>query len=147
MSHYIAYIIIIGYIIKAISASLITVLRLPLQHRLSQWLPRLRKRDLRMFGKFTVNFSVFDLTVAFQDVNENANWNQCLDVNGASLARCIYNCNDNGDCEDECVSQFKGRTQDCPCEVSRVIFCSFVISHTVLLIPYKSNNSNSMSLF
>ena len=68
----------------------------------------------------TISESV--LTVVFQDVTENANWNQCLDVNGASLARCIYNCNDNGGCEDECVSQFKGRTADCPCEVSRIIF-------------------------
>merc|ERR1719210_2883281 len=33
-----------------------------------------------------------------------------------SLARCIYNCEDNGDCESDCVAQFKGRTADCPCE-------------------------------
>ena len=54
----------------------------------------------------------------FQDVTQNVNWNKCLDVNGMSLARCIYNCEDNGDCENECVAQFKGRTADCPCEVS-----------------------------
>ena len=38
-----------------------------------------------------------------------------------SLARCIYNCDDNGECENECVSQFKGRTSNCPCEVSMMI--------------------------
>ena len=52
-----------------------------------------------------------------QDVTENPNWNKCLDVNGASLARCIYNCGDNGDCEAACVDEFKIRTDDCPCEV------------------------------
>ena len=61
------------------------------------------------------------LTVVFQDVTENANWNKCLDINGMSLARCIYNCEDNGDCEDACVAQFKGRTQDCPCEVGIIL--------------------------
>ena len=38
-----------------------------------------------------------------------------------SLARCIYNCEDNDDCENECVAQFKGHTADCPCEVGRMI--------------------------
>ena len=33
-----------------------------------------------------------------------------------SLARCIYNCENNGDCESDCVSQFKGHTANCPCE-------------------------------
>ena len=69
-----------------------------------------------------------NLTTVFQDVTENANWNKCLDVNGASLARCIYNCKDDGDCENECVSQFKGRTTTCPCEV-----CG-IRTHTKLVI-------------
>ena len=80
---------------------------------------------MRMLGKF---MSVFKIKFKFnhfifsvQDVTENANWNKCLDVNGMSLARCIYNCEDNGDCENECVAQFKGRTADCPCEVGRII--------------------------
>ena len=58
---------------------------------------------------------------SFQDVTQNADWNKCLDVNGMSLARCIYNCEDNGGCENECVAQFKSRTADCPCEVFRSI--------------------------
>ena len=37
-----------------------------------------------------------------------------------SLARCIYNCDDNGDCENDCVSHFKDHTADCPCEVSKL---------------------------
>ena len=53
----------------------------------------------------------------FQDVTENVNWNKCLDINGMSLGRCIYNCEDNEDCEASCVDQFKTRTDDCPCEV------------------------------
>ena len=77
-----------------------------------------------MLGKFHSIISDTDLTVVFQDVTENVNWNQCLDINGASLARCIYNCNKNGDCEDACVAQFKGRTADCPCEVGRILFYS-----------------------
>ena len=67
----------------------------------------------------------------FQDVTENANWNNCLDVNGMSLARCIYNCEDNGDCEDACVAQFKGRTSDCPCEVGQM---KSVRSYVLILI-------------
>ena len=59
----------------------------------------------------------YNLTAVFQDVTENANWNKCLDVNGASLARCIYNCEENAECEASCVEQFKTRTEDCPCEV------------------------------
>ena len=60
------------------------------------------------------------LNSPFQDVTENSNWNKCLDVNGMSLARCIYNCEDNGDCEGACVAQFKGNTADCPCEVGTI---------------------------
>ena len=61
----------------------------------------------------------FFLKLKFQDVTENANWNKCLDINGMSLARCIYSCEENGDCEAACVEQFKIRTDDCPCEVSQ----------------------------
>ena len=61
-----------------------------------------------------------NLTILFQDVIENSDWNKCLDINGMSLARCIYNCDDNGDCETDCVTQFKGRTMDCPCEVGKI---------------------------
>ena len=53
----------------------------------------------------------------FQDVTQNSNWNNCLDTNGQSLARCIYNCNDDAACEADCVDQFKTKTEDCPCEV------------------------------
>ena len=70
-----------------------------------------------MLGKFTNDFYNEDLRPVHKDVTENANWNKCLDVNGASLARCIYNCEDNGDCESDCVAQFKGHTENCPCEV------------------------------
>ena len=39
-----------------------------------------------------------------------------------SLARCIYNCEDNSDCEASCVEQFKTRTEDCPCEVGPIFY-------------------------
>ena len=42
-----------------------------------------------------------------------------MDTNGQSLARCIYNCEDDGSCETECVMQFKAKTDDCPCEVRK----------------------------
>ena len=76
-----------------------------------------------MLGKFIFQIQIIIssyLTVVFQDVTENVNWNKCLDVNGMSLARCIYSCEDNGDCEDACVQQFKTRTDDCPCEVRKM---------------------------
>ena len=72
-----------------------------------------------MLGEFLIICLILNLTV--QDVTGNANWNKCLDVNGMSLARCIYNCEDNDDCEDECVAQFKDRTTDCPCEVGNIL--------------------------
>ena len=58
------------------------------------------------------------LTSLIQDVEENFNWNKCLDQNGMTLGRCIYSCEDNSECEAACVEQFKTRTEDCPCEVS-----------------------------
>ena len=55
----------------------------------------------------------------FQDVTLNENWNNCMDGNGQSLARCIYNCEDDESCETDCVRQFKVKTDDCPCEVRK----------------------------
>ena len=69
---------------------------------------------------------LIDLMAFFQDVTQNSNWNHCLDVNGSSLARCIYHCDDNADCENTCVSKFKEDTTECPCEVGS-------INHTVLV--------------
>ena len=42
-----------------------------------------------------------------------------MDGNGQSLARCIYNCEDDESCETDCVRQFKVKTDDCPCEVRK----------------------------
>ena len=54
-----------------------------------------------------------------------------------SLARCIYNCEDNDDCEDACVDQFKGRTADCPCEVGIIILYEFnCLNNEVLQFAY-----------
>ena len=63
--------------------------------------------------------SMLTTPIYFQDVTQNENWNNCLDTNGQSLARCIYNCKDDESCEAKCVGQFKVKTDDCPCEVSK----------------------------
>ena len=67
---------------------------------------------------FKVFYKYSPLKKRFQDVTANEDWNQCLDINGMSLARCIYNCDDNIACEIDCVANFKTKTVDCPCEVS-----------------------------
>ena len=74
------------------------------------------------------------ILIHFQDVTQNENWNNCLDINGQSLARCIYNCKNDESCETDCVGRFKLKTDDCPCEVTRLmssppwIFEAFVIA-------------------
>ena len=85
-----------------------------------------------MFGKFITSCGTWifleqNLTAEIQDVTENANWNKCLDINGMSLGRCIYNCEDNEECEASCVEQFKTRTDDCPCEVG-INFYSLIMN-------------------
>ena len=61
------------------------------------------------------------ILIHFQDVTHNENWNNCLDINGQSLARCIYNCKNGESCETDCVGRFKLKTDDCPCEVNSAI--------------------------
>ena len=51
-------------------------------------------------------------------VEENPDWNRCIDDNSLKLGRCVHACNDNEDCEDDCLSRFKTRQLNCPCEVS-----------------------------
>ena len=53
-----------------------------------------------------------------QEKESNGDWNICIDENGSKLGRCIYACNNNDACEDQCVEQFKTRQNDCPCEVN-----------------------------
>ena len=71
---------------------------------------------------FIIDIRYRDSKVFFQDVTENVNWKRCLDMNGNTLAICIYNCEDNSDCENNCVSQFKDSTADCPCEVRKILW-------------------------
>ena len=44
-------------------------------------------------------------------------WNRCIDSNGISLGRCIYDCKNDQDCEMECLADFKSMQDKCPCEV------------------------------
>ena len=50
-------------------------------------------------------------------ISENPDWNRCIDENSLKLGRCIYACENNQECEDDCLSRFKTRQLDCPCEV------------------------------
>ena len=43
------------------------------------------------------------------------------------LARCIYNCIDDQDCEADCVNHFKVVTENCPCEVNHMLFLKNLI--------------------
>ena len=52
-----------------------------------------------------------------QVVEENQDWNRCIDDNSLTLGRCVYNCQNNEQCEDDCLVRFKTRQLDCPCEV------------------------------
>ena len=52
-----------------------------------------------------------------KDLETNQDWNICIDDNGATLGRCIYACDGNKSCEDNCLDGFKSRQANCPCEV------------------------------
>jgi len=49
-------------------------------------------------------------------VEENPDWNRCIDDNSLKLGRCVYNCENNEQCEDDCLDRFKTRQLNCPCE-------------------------------
>ena len=68
-------------------------------------------------ARLVTSHSEYNLRTIFQDVTENVNWNKCLDDIGMSLGRCIYKCQNNSDCENDCVFEFKVNTANCPCEV------------------------------
>ena len=56
-------------------------------------------------------------------VEENQDWNRCIDDNSLTLGRCVYNCQNNEQCEDDCLARFKTRQMDCPCEVISLEKC------------------------
>ena len=58
------------------------------------------------------------LKFAIKVVEENPDWNRCIDDNSLKLGRCIHACDNNQECEDDCLSRFKTRQLNCPCEVS-----------------------------
>ena len=62
---------------------------------------------LRLMSK--INIEVFE---------ENQDWNRCIDDNSLTLGRCVYNCQNNEQCEEDCLARFKIRQLDCPCEVT-----------------------------
>ena len=66
----------------------------------------------------------------------NGDWNVCIDDNGSKLGRCIYACNNDDACEDQCVEQFKTRQFDCPCEVKSFVFTIQIIPFDIRLVSY-----------
>ena len=65
------------------------------------------------YSKLPVSMSKIHIKV----VEQNEDWNRCIDDNSLTLGRCVYNCQNNEQCEDDCVARFKTRQLDCPCEV------------------------------
>ena len=51
-------------------------------------------------------------------IEDNPDWNRCIDDNSIKLGRCVHACLNNEECEDDCLSRFKTRQLNCPCEVS-----------------------------
>ena len=75
--------------------------------------------ELNITGKSSI-CSVIDSVILIyyvQVVEENQDWNRCIDDNSLTLGRCVYNCQNNEQCEDDCLARFKTRQLDCPCEV------------------------------
>ena len=92
--------------------------RLPLWSQLFGWLWRLRQSCLRLSGELIGWLNIiWKLNVNIKVVEENQDWNRCIDDNSLTLGRCVYNCENNEQCEDDCLARFKTRQLDCPCEV------------------------------
>ena len=51
-------------------------------------------------------------------MESNPDWNMCIDHNGMRMGRCVHACDGNEACELDCLTGFKTRQMDCPCEVS-----------------------------
>ena len=58
------------------------------------------------------------ITLIFKERESNEEWNRCLDSNSLILGRCVYGCDGNEECKDQCVAEFEERQLNCPCEVS-----------------------------
>ena len=54
-----------------------------------------------------------------KDLESNAQWNSCIDINGASLGRCVNDCQNESECENSCLDVFKAQQLNCPCEVGQ----------------------------
>ena len=75
--------------------------------------------QLNIIGKSSI-LSVKDSAILIyyiKVIEENQDWNRCIDDNSLTLGRCVYNCQNNEQCEDDCLARFKTRQLDCPCEV------------------------------
>ena len=74
-----------------------------------------------VYGPFSFSETLtvgIKINIVNKVVEENPDWNRCIDDNSLKLGRCVHACNDNKECEDDCLSRFKTRQLNCPCEVS-----------------------------
>ena len=60
-------------------------------------------------------------------MESNPDWNTCIDQNGSEMGRCVHACKGNEACELDCLTEFKAKQMDCPCEVS--IFSVIIATH------------------
>ena len=59
----------------------------------------------------------------YKVVENNQDWNRCIDDNSLTHGRCLYNCHNNEQCEDDCLARFKTRQLECPCEENCAAGC------------------------
>ena len=53
-------------------------------------------------------------------MESNLEWNKCIDANGIAMGRCVRACDGDESCELDCLTDFKSKQLDCPCEVSDI---------------------------
>ena len=69
-----------------------------------------------LYESFGMNHRIVEM---LKDLESNAQWNNCIDVNGASLGRCVNDCQNESECENSCLDVFKAQQLNCPCEVRK----------------------------
>ena len=95
--------------------------------------------------KIIIGLSILILKV----VENNAEWLRCMDYNSSRLGKCIYECEEDKQCEDECVNSFKILQKDCPCEVGSchaILFSKLVFRKIVKLVAHAMISTVSRQL-
>ena len=61
--------------------------------------------------------SELEIQALIKVIEENPDWNRCIDEKSIKLGRCVHACDNNQECENDCLSRFKTTQLNCPCEV------------------------------